>query len=84
MSALPTHPASTSIASSQFRIPFKPRIIRLLDSHPYSAQQIFQRLREEGYRGFAMDAHVGDGVEPDLCGRGPGIPKILAQTALGT
>jgi transposase len=23
----------------------------LLDTHPYSAQQIFQRLREEGYRG---------------------------------
>jgi transposase len=31
--------------------PFKPRITRLLDSYPYSAQQIFQRLREEGYRG---------------------------------
>src|SRR5271169_6409847 len=31
--------------------PFKPRIIRLLDTHPYSAQQIFQRLREEGYGG---------------------------------
>ena len=31
--------------------PFKGRITRLLDSHPYSAQQIFQRLREEGYRG---------------------------------
>ena len=31
--------------------PFKPGITRLLDSHPYSAQQIFQRLREEGYRG---------------------------------
>ena len=31
--------------------PFKPRIVRLLDAHPYSAQQIFQRLREEGYRG---------------------------------
>ena len=30
---------------------FKPRITRLLDSHPFSAQQIFQRLREEGYRG---------------------------------
>src|SRR6202162_6219885 len=30
--------------------PFKPRITRLLDTHPYSAQQIFQRLREEGYR----------------------------------
>src|ERR1700682_4878586 len=31
--------------------PFKPRITRLLDTHPYSAQQIFQRLREEGYGG---------------------------------
>src|ERR1700680_4013344 len=31
--------------------PFKSRITRLLDTHPYSAQQIFQRLREEGYRG---------------------------------
>ena len=30
--------------------PFKPRVTRLLDSHSYSAQQIFQRLREEGYR----------------------------------
>ena len=30
---------------------FKPRITRLLETHPYSAQQIFQRLREEGYRG---------------------------------
>ena len=29
--------------------PFKGRITRLLDTHPYSAQQIFQRLREEGY-----------------------------------
>ena len=31
--------------------PFKGRITRLLDTHPYSAQQIFQRLREEGYGG---------------------------------
>ena len=31
--------------------PFKPRITRLLDTHPYSAQQILQRLREEGYGG---------------------------------
>jgi hypothetical protein len=30
---------------------FKPRITRLLDTHPYTAQQIFQRLREEGYLG---------------------------------
>jgi transposase len=33
--------------------PFKGRITRLLDTHPYSAQQIFQKLREEGYRGGA-------------------------------
>lgn len=31
--------------------PFKPRVTRLLDTHPYSAQQILQRLREEGYSG---------------------------------
>ena len=31
--------------------PFKGRITRLLDTHPYTAQQIFQRLREEGYGG---------------------------------
>jgi transposase len=30
---------------------FKSRITRLLDTHPYSAQQILQRLREEGYDG---------------------------------
>ena len=33
--------------------PFKGHITRLLDTHPYSAQQIFQRLREEGYHGGA-------------------------------
>jgi transposase len=31
--------------------PFKPIVTRLLDTHPYSAQQIFQRLREQGYQG---------------------------------
>lgn len=31
--------------------PFKARIVRLLESYPYSAQQIFQRLREEGFAG---------------------------------
>ena len=31
--------------------PFKARIVRLLETHPYSAQQIFQRLREEGFVG---------------------------------
>ena len=31
--------------------PFKAQIVRLLETHPYSAQQIFQRLREEGFEG---------------------------------
>jgi transposase len=31
--------------------PFKARIVGLLERHPYSAQQIFQRLREEGFAG---------------------------------
>lgn len=31
--------------------PFKGQVTRLLDSHPFSAQQIFQRLRETGYAG---------------------------------
>lgn len=31
--------------------PFKDQVVRLLESHPYSAQQIFQRLQEAGYGG---------------------------------
>jgi transposase len=31
--------------------PFKAQIVRLLETHPYSAQQIFQRLREDGFAG---------------------------------
>lgn len=30
---------------------FKGGIIRLFDKHAYNAQQIYQQLREEGYRG---------------------------------
>ena len=30
---------------------FKDEVVRLLEAHPYSAQQIFQRLREAGYGG---------------------------------
>lgn len=30
---------------------YKGQIVRWLDAHPYSAQQIFQRLRESGYDG---------------------------------
>jgi transposase len=31
--------------------PFKAQIVRLLERHPYSAQQIFQQLREAGFTG---------------------------------
>ena len=31
--------------------PFKGQIVRWLDTHPYSAQQVFQRLGEAGYEG---------------------------------
>jgi transposase len=31
--------------------PFKPQIVRLLETHPYSAGQIFQRLQEDGFQG---------------------------------
>ena len=31
--------------------PFRPQIVGLLHQHPYSAQQILQRLRESGYAG---------------------------------
>lgn len=31
--------------------PFKPELLRLLERHPYSAAQVFQRLREHGFDG---------------------------------
>ena len=31
--------------------PCKPDIVRLLERHPYSAAQVFQRLREQGFTG---------------------------------
>jgi transposase len=34
---------------------FKPEIVRMLERHPYSAAQVFQRLREHGFDGgYAM------------------------------
>ncbi|MGA8056101.1 MAG: IS21 family transposase, partial [Burkholderiales bacterium] len=33
--------------------PYKGTIVRWLDTHPYSAQQILQRLREQGFGGGA-------------------------------
>lgn len=40
-----------SIQRSSKLDPFKPAIIRLLETHPYSATQVFQRIREAGYDG---------------------------------
>ena len=37
-----------STARTSLLDPFKAQIVRWLESHPYSAQQIFQRLREAG------------------------------------
>jgi transposase len=43
--------ARQSVSRSSRLDPFKERIVSLLERHPYSAQQIFQRLREDGYAG---------------------------------
>ena len=44
------HPRA-GVARTSKLDPFKGQIVRWLDTHPYSAQQIFQRLREAGYAG---------------------------------
>ena len=44
------HPRQPAPRSSQLD-PFKDQIVRLLETHPYSAQQIYQRLREAGFAG---------------------------------
>lgn len=31
--------------------PFKDTVVKMVESYPYSAQQVFQRLKEEGYSG---------------------------------
>lgn len=49
--ARPTFEPRRSRARGSVLDSFKPHITRLLDTHLYSAQQIFQRLRKEGYRG---------------------------------
>ena len=46
--------------------PFKARVIRLLETHPYSAQQIFQRLREEGFAGLVDEALLLDATAEAL------------------
>ena len=43
-------PRKSSVRSSKLD-PFKKQIVRWLESHPYTATQVFQRLRESGYGG---------------------------------
>lgn len=46
----PYEPRATVVRPSKLD-PFKGRIVGWLDAHPLSAQQVFQRLQEAGYRG---------------------------------
>jgi len=43
--------ARKRVARTSVLDPFKGQVTRLLDTHPFSAQQVFQRLREAGYAG---------------------------------
>ena len=46
-----TLPARTPRQQHSKLDPFKAQIVRLLERYPYSAAQIFQRLREQGFDG---------------------------------
>lgn len=47
----PRFRARSSTMKSSKLDPFKDSIVRMLEAHPYTAVQIFQRIREEGYDG---------------------------------
>lgn len=49
--ALTHYEARKSVPRSSLLDAFKGQVTRLLDSHPFTAQQVFQRLREAGYAG---------------------------------
>lgn len=44
------HPRASTPRSSKLD-PFKATIVRMLENHPYTAKQIFQRLKGEGFSG---------------------------------
>ena len=58
--------------------PFKKEIVRLLEHSPYSAAQVFQRLRARGFAGFhgLVDLFVAAGVL-----RSPGDPVVVTRLA---
>lgn len=43
-------PRKSTVRKSKLDL-FKTTIIRMLENHPYTSEQIFQRIREEGYQG---------------------------------
>ena len=49
--AMPRYEARKTAPRPSLLDPFKGQVTRLLDTHPFSAQQVFQRLREDGYAG---------------------------------
>ena len=53
--------------------PFKSAIVRMLETHPYSAAQILQRIREEGFDG--RYSIVKDYVRKVRPKRGTGLPQ---------
>ena len=57
--------------------PFKDQMVRLLESHPYSAQQIFQRLREAGFGGGLTI--VKDYVRQGAPGAARGVPEACLR-----
>ena len=53
---------------------FKGQIVRWLDAHPYSAQQIYQRLAEAGYDGGITNAQ---GLRaPHPAATAAGLPQV--------
>jgi len=49
--ALTHYEARKNVPRSSLLDPFKGQVTRLLDTHPFTAQQVFQRVREAGYGG---------------------------------
>jgi len=50
-------PRHSSARSSKLD-PYKRTIRQLIENHPYSAMQVFQRLREDGYEGGSPSSKI--------------------------
>jgi hypothetical protein len=80
----PQYRPRQSLPRSSRLDPFKARIVRLLETHPYSAQQIFQRLREEGFAGgFTIVSAPGPPATPGSLPQALLCPRRMRPTRLG-